>query len=403
MKKSQMPAAYPEKLPLTHYDKIRRLRPKFWDYLEQDLAALRVAPLAPVGSVNDFDSQAFASCLQYHVETLINDTAARMGAPLEAVRDYLNQSGTLYLLMQGLNHDYHNLLNFELFGRKTFFFSEALSENLIATELNVDSELVRPPFEACLFVFTSMQVVAAAYKTMQSAPDDPADRGNPVSVFVVSLPDEFAPGCRKILMSASLWQGLDLKFVLKREVAIRPGWSIEQSLRTNWSELTDQPLEPGMRVALGKPAEELDDEDFINGELSFYRLVLNAMLYLGSSDPDIIQRTSGRPGTLSAADNMKSQIKAKKARAAARKESELDYASVGESVKPIYVRKGESDRRVVSDEGRGLLAAIRFIVRGHWRNQPCGPGLTERKLIWVKPYYKGPDMAEMVNRPYVVS
>jgi len=53
---------------------------------------------------------------------------------------------------------------------------------------------------------------------------------------------------------------------------------------------------------------------------------------------------------------------------------------------------------------RGTLEyAKRFIVRGHWRNQPCGPDLAERKLTWIKPYYKGPEIADLVNRPYVVS
>jgi len=397
-----MLAAPHRKLPLTHYDKVRRLRPHFWDYLEQDLAVLRDIPLAPIASVDVISDEAYTNCLQHHVETYIQDAAARMGVPIELAKEYLNQRGDLYLLVQALNQDYHNLLNFELFGRKTFFFSEALSEHLLATELNVDSELLRPPFEACMFVFNSPQTVAAAYKTLRRSPDDPADYNSPVTVFVTSLPDELAPGSQKILMSASLWRGLDLRFVLKRELAIRPGWSIEQSLRTNWSELTDEPLEPGMRVTLGNQAEELDDEEFINGELSFYRLVLNAILYLGSNDPDIVQRVSGRNAALSVADSMRPGVKAKKVRAEARKESELNYASVGESIKPIYVRKGEPSGSGATDEGKGLLAAIRFIVRGHWRNQPCGPGSTERKLIWVKPYYKGPDMAEMVNRPYVV-
>lgn len=45
--------------------------------------------------------------------------------------------------MHGLNQDYHNLLNFELAGKKTFFFNDNLTDHLIATELSVDAELVR--------------------------------------------------------------------------------------------------------------------------------------------------------------------------------------------------------------------------------------------------------------------
>ncbi|MBI4918178.1 MAG: hypothetical protein HY825_20240 [Acidobacteria bacterium] len=36
---------------------------------------------------------------------------------------------------------------------------------------------------------------------------------------------------------------------------------------------------------------------------------------------------------------------------------------------------------------------VRWIVRGHWRNQPCGPGRMQRELIWICPYWKGPEGA----------
>ena len=45
---------------------------------------------------------------------------------------------------------------------------------------------------------------------------------------------------------------------------------------------------------------------------------------------------------------------------------------------------------------------VRFMVRGHWRQQPFGPGGQQRKLIWIKPFYKGPDIAQVINKPYVV-
>lgn len=35
--------------------------------------------------------------------------------------------------------------------------------------------------------------------------------------------------------------------------------------------------------------------------------------------------------------------------------------------------------------------AYRFVVRGHWRNQPYGPGRAERRLTWIMPFVKGPD------------
>ena len=45
----------------------------------------------------------------------------------------------------------------------------------------------------------------------------------------------------------------------------------------------------------------------------------------------------------------------------------------------------------------------RFIVRGHWRNQACGEGRREHKVIWVAPFWKGPeDGVQALERKYKV-
>jgi hypothetical protein len=42
----------------------------------------------------------------------------------------------------------------------------------------------------------------------------------------------------------------------------------------------------------------------------------------------------------------------------------------------------------------GISPQIRFMVRGHFRKQPCGPQRTLRKLLWIEPFMKGPEGAE---------
>lgn len=45
---------------------------------------------------------------------------------------------------------------------------------------------------------------------------------------------------------------------------------------------------------------------------------------------------------------------------------------------------------------------LRWYVRGHWRNQPCGPERQERRLTWVTPHIKGPEGAPFKeDRVYV--
>ena len=57
------------------------------------------------------------------------------------------------------------------------------------------------------------------------------------------------------------------------------------------------------------------------------------------------------------------------------------------SYKPIY-------------SGSGKTLNVKFIVRGHWRNQACGKDHLDRKRMWIYPYWKGPEMSEIVNRKY---
>lgn len=52
------------------------------------------------------------------------------------------------------------------------------------------------------------------------------------------------------------------------------------------------------------------------------------------------------------------------------------------------------EEHVVTPEGETKRhVKVRFVVAGHARLQPCGPGRKDRKLIWIDPFTKGPDGA----------
>lgn len=44
----------------------------------------------------------------------------------------------------------------------------------------------------------------------------------------------------------------------------------------------------------------------------------------------------------------------------------------------------------------------RFMVQGHYRSQPYGEGRQQRKIIFIEPFYKGPEYAELINNPHIV-
>lgn len=51
--------------------------------------------------------------------------------------------------------------------------------------------------------------------------------------------------------------------------------------------------------------------------------------------------------------------------------------------------------------GTGRDWQHRWIVGGHWRNQPFGPGRSLRRPVWIAPYVKGPEGKPLVARPKV--
>lgn len=58
------------------------------------------------------------------------------------------------------------------------------------------------------------------------------------------------------------------------------------------------------------------------------------------------------------------------------------------------------DREETGSEG-GRRYRYRWVVSGHWRNQPYGPGRTLRRKQWIPAYVKGPEGAPLLVRERV--
>lgn len=57
--------------------------------------------------------------------------------------------------------------------------------------------------------------------------------------------------------------------------------------------------------------------------------------------------------------------------------------------------------RTISGHGSGESVdrewLHQWIVRGHWRQQPCGPGGKDRRPTWIPPHIKGPEDAPLLG------
>lgn len=51
----------------------------------------------------------------------------------------------------------------------------------------------------------------------------------------------------------------------------------------------------------------------------------------------------------------------------------------------------------------GAAPAVQTLVRGHYKRQVIGTGRSGRKIVWIQPYWRGPEDAPILSRPYRVT
>lgn len=391
-------------LPITYYDVVMEHQwRRFRHAIRADAERLRsVGESGPIDSVDSFDS-AMVEAARLDVREMASAMGERLGVGTEAALAMMaqHQPGLLESFMASYNYAYHSVLNFELAGRKTFFVRDGLAERLLATEIASDSELIRLPFKACQFVFTAPGVVQAL-GLMEASNGSPLHLAYdmPVSVFASEL-DSPAFGGRSLILLVAQASPSSTRSMLKRQLLLAPGRSLEEALHTDWEAIRARAgvgdTSVGKRISgYGADVSEVTDTPFFTDGLLIFRLVLNAILYLSSDRAEVVDRA----GPLKDAARKMNHAE----RRAAAKNSRLGYANVGESVPPIYVDARNNlagPGGPVAGQGMQRLQH-RLLVRGHWKHQAHGSQSAERKLIWIEPYLRGPDVAEAVNKPYVV-
>jgi hypothetical protein len=80
----------------------------------------------------------------------------------------------------------------------------------------------------------------------------------------------------------------------------------------------------------------------------------------------------------------------------ARRSFERSYGRRIDTVRIICLRRAEH-KPTAGDSGQTVEWSHRWMVDGHWRNQPHGPNHSLRKLTWIAGHIKGPD-----DKPLVV-
>ena len=131
----------------------------------------------------------------------------------------------------------------------------------------------------------------------------------------------------------------------------------------------------------------------INGMGRLFRIAINIVLYLTSRNPDIIQYIPDKIHF----EEKKNPAKREKAERLASRSMQSPFTYVGSKVQKLVVPN--------SFIGKSWELQYQVPVSGHWRQQWMGSekdGSKRQETIWIEPYIKGPDMAEAVNKTFIV-
>lgn len=296
------------------------------------------------------------------------------------------QEKTLVRLKQNPNWDYwiktlSITYGFYQISPKIFRFDNNLTEMLIRTDLyDVSASLIKLPFEI-------IYITVPRHLFPIELPDEKPQYVEGIYVIDSTPPPDagYSEQYRLLNVSAVL-QPIDEK-LCNTEFGVTPEYSI-QTLGLPF--LDDKDIFTQMRnfciLDIGK-------RDIMMERL--FSFVINAILYL-NSDKAIIELIESEFADTS---TLRSQRKKQKMEKQNRNLSKIPHYYVGR-----FIAIDNKFKEIIKKEqAEGTRQChSQWIVRGHWRNQVCGPNLSERKLIWIQPYFKGNPEKEIINKEYTV-
>jgi hypothetical protein len=259
------------------------------------------------------------------------------------------------------------LVNFHLHRRKSFWVDEALAYMLAQTDLDVVGRELRLPFPSFALVFTDRHVLSMAERLL-ARQEGCVLAGQYLRVATVFATELRAGDERTLQLCFALDAlGADLPVLVTRAIPLRDDQPVAQHID---SIAPSPPIEPVVPNA--------------NPMRGLLQVTINAILYATSAgvEPELRPapaRAKGRPRIRGGPPITFS--------------SDAIYFLPG-AIEISHVRRLQELDRV--PDGRTILR--RFMVRGHWRR--AAASWSDQRMRWIQPYWKGPDMAAIIERTY---
>jgi hypothetical protein len=282
-----------------------------------------------------------------------------------------------------LGHHFCYAVNFELHRRKVFWVDESLAWMLSHTNLDIEGRAFKLPFTSFAIVFQDPSTLALLQGVLAHDVDCLISDQPPrvLTVYVMRGPGSSQAQEIEVTFLADARTG-KWPYILGRTLFIKPDDDLETILDSRAPDINAAALDASLR------SPELK---------RMVQLVINAILYATSaSDTWPVVQSPAK------AVEMKARgLGAKRQKRAETRAAELRKAHSSESVfflpGKIPISRLRQLRAVERSEGGGELFA-RFMVRGHWRHPPAT--WTDQHLRFIEPYWKGPDMATILEREY---
>lgn len=349
-------------LPATIIEHLRRCDPALLKASEADAARLAGEPVRSEGAAEG----AVRPILDGQIDGFVDAYASRHRLPRDQAAELLRTSPPAQLRenLEATSLLFNLLVNWHLAGRQLFHVLPDLVERLVNTSVKAPAELVRLPFRTVMLVFNDER----AFEAFGAVGGRIDAKQGALSVLVSELEVD---GERRLTFGAIRANGRRISRQIYRSLLLRDGWNTEQAISTDWRRISG--------------ADGGVDAYFLEQGAALSRLVLNTILYLGSASARVSGIRRNHPSTHQDARNF----------------SVLEHQRVGEGITYLRAPSGHADAGGSKGQGSRQLIT-RHYVMGHWKSQAFGKGGALRQPVWIEPYLRGPEAAELLERNYVV-
>jgi hypothetical protein len=375
-------------LPATYLEHLAAYDAPLLKAARDNAAALRSTGQVATASVTDMiqSDKNYEALIARRIDALLAATSKKHRIPVPELRERMKQGefdSNINALRIITTKMYLTAIRHFIAGERIYYCADGLADRLMHTDVKVPSELLRLPFSHIMLIFNAPEI------TERFARDRgvKATKARPICVTIAQDEHDGVPAW---VIDISQTRGEKLIASDHRTLILHPGTTSAAIIRQDHA-AAETHIPANDFAAIQEHIPSLRGPEtptaFDADQLWLYRLIVNLVLYITSAAPELgWNRKNGKQHT---GDRVNF--------------SPREHIVVGESISRI-VRYSDPAARSTPEKGSGAVRPLahQVIVAGHWKSQAYGPNREARKTIWIEPYERGPDVAQMVARPILV-